>query len=65
MDWYNFATVVGTGIGIISFIYSIYRNFKNEIEKLDNRIFQLAMGKSLKEILLEENKNKSKKGKIK
>lgn len=83
MDWGLFWTVIGTvsgaTIGIITFIYQIFRNFKSDsdqkfenferkfegferrfegferrFEMLENRIFQLAMGKSLKQILLEE-----------
>lgn len=54
--------VLGTGAGVASFIYTIVRNLKKDFdekfERLDNRIFQLAMGKSLKEIMLEEKGEK-------
>lgn len=61
MDWGIFCTVIGTAIGVVGLIYLIVRNFKIDFnakfELLEERIFQLAMGKSLKEIMLEQ-KNK-------
>lgn len=32
-DWGIFLTVIGTGIGIITFMYQIMRNFKSDINK--------------------------------
>lgn len=65
MEWTIILTILGTGFAIISFIYQFLRNFKSDVEKkfeiLDNRIFQLAMGKTLKEILKEEKLHKVKK----
>lgn len=62
MDWGIFWTIIGSAVGVVVLIYSIIRNFKRDFdskfELLDNRIFQLAMGKSLKEIMLEEKNNK-------
>ncbi len=77
MDWNLFFTIIGTGvaiiIAIIGALYGIMRNFKNDFNKkfevhtrrfeaLDNRIFQLAMGRSLKDILLQEQPKKKAKG---
>ena len=60
-------TVIGTGVAIIGALYTIIRNFKNEVnekfECLEDRIFQLAMGKSLKDVLIEERVKKKAKGK--
>ncbi len=39
-----------------------FEAFDNRILALDNRIFQVAMGKSLKDILLEERTKKKAKG---
>lgn len=62
MDWNIFWTILGMAVGTVlslwGIIYAVVRNFKMDIKddiiKLDNRIFQLAMGKTLKEILKEE-----------
>jgi hypothetical protein len=65
MDWGIFWTILGSALGIIGFVYTFLRNVKediksmidlhdNKFEVLDNRIFQLAMGKSLKDIMKEE-----------
>ena len=64
-DWLTILTVIGTGFGVVGFVYQYLRNVKEDIkssinkyddkfEMLENRIFQLAMGKSLKQIMLEE-----------
>lgn len=64
-DWGIFWTVLSATGGIIGIVYAFFRNLKTDInqrfesferkfEFLENRIFQLAMGKSLKEIMLEE-----------
>ena len=61
MDW----SVVITGITVIGFVYGFLRNFKTDInhrlesmekrmDNMDERIFQLATGKSLKDAILEE-----------
>lgn len=62
MDATTFMTIIGTAFTVIATVigavYTIMKHFKSEfkteISKLDDRIFQLAMGKSFKEILLEE-----------
>ena len=71
MDWSLFWTIIGVVFGAtvstIGIISHVIRNFKTDIksmlaahearfEIMENRIFQLAMGKSLKEILQEERK---------
>lgn len=65
MDWRIFWTIICASSGIVGLIYLIIRNFKTDFnakfDLLDNRIFQLAMGRSLKEILKEEKEiNKEK-----
>lgn len=73
MEWGLFVTIIGTGVTIIGALYGIIRNFKKEVnekfevqnhkfEVLENRIFQVAMGKSLKDILLQERTKKKVKG---
>ena len=65
MNWDIILTSVGTAITTIGVVYGFMRNIKsdikNDFEKLesrisqiDNRMFQLAMGKTFKEILMEE-----------
>lgn len=65
MEWGIVCTVVGTGLGIIGFIYTLIRNFKKDIkenfekhekrfEMIDQRLFLLCMGKTLPEILKSE-----------
>ena len=65
-------TIIGTAITTIATIYGFMRNIKTDtkndfdrLEKrmaqLDNRMFQLAMGKSFKDILLEEKQEEEKK----
>ena len=58
MDWGLFWTIIGSAVGVVGLVYMFVRNFKSDmrqdIEKLDNRIFQVAMGKSLRDVLLEE-----------
>ena len=50
-------TVLGTGIAIIAFVYSIIRNFRQDLKEAlyaqDERIFQLATGKTLREAMME------------
>lgn len=64
-------TIIGVGIAIVGLIYTFLRNVKTDIKsdmqtrdkllgQLDARIFQLAMGKTLKEILLEEKTEEKK-----
>lgn len=65
-------TGAGTAITTIAVVHSFMRNIRTDIKsdfeklekrinQMDNRIFQLAMGKSLKEILLEEKNEEDKK----
>ena len=61
MDSNTFAIIgtgLGTGLAIITFVYTFLRNFKddvnNKIETLDERMFLLATGKSLQEAILED-----------
>lgn len=65
MDWGIFWTIIGASSGVVGLIYLIIRNFKTDFnakfDLLDNRIFQLAMGRSLKEILKEEKENNKEK----
>jgi hypothetical protein len=64
MDW----SVIGTGIALAGFMYGIIRNLKTDLQKnydrselridaLEERIFLLATGKTLKEAMLESKKN--------
>ena len=66
MDWNLIITVSGAVATIIGVFYGITRNFKHNFNKkfemLEERIFQLAMGRSLKEILLKEKSKKKAKG---
>lgn len=66
-DWGMFWTIIGSALAVIGFIYQFLRNVKSDIREklkdsddkfalLDNRIFELAMGKSLKEILQAERR---------
>ena len=65
-------TVIGTGVSVVGLVYTIIRNFKNDIdikftqqeERIfkhlaiqDERIFLLATGKTLKEAMMEDKKN--------
>lgn len=65
MDW----SAIITGITVIGFVYGFLRNFKSDIndriqkmenrmDNLDERMFQLATGKSLKDAILEEKMKK-------
>lgn len=58
-------TCVGTAITTVTVVYGFMRNIradiKSDFDKLDNRIFQLAMGKTFKEILMEEKIEEEKK----
>lgn len=70
-DWtmiVGILTVLGTGIAIIGFVYQFLRNFKNDInlhldkmekriDAIDNRMFLLATGKNLADVILEEKLN--------
>lgn len=62
MEWNIFWTIGGFSVAVVALIYSIVRNFKNDFNEkfylLEDRIFQLAMGKSLQEILKNEKKRK-------
>lgn len=71
MDWAIVLTTISVGIASVTFIYMVMRNFKRDInskfeaserrfEALDNRIFQIAMGKSLLQVLKEEKAQKKK-----
>ena len=66
MEWNLIFTIIGSSATVIGVIYGIVKNFKNEVnekfECLEDRIFQLAMGKSLKDVLLEERAKKKAKG---
>ena len=52
------ATGIGTSISIVGLLYAIIRNFKNDvnskIEKLEDRMFYLATGKSLADAIKED-----------
>jgi hypothetical protein len=58
IDWGIVCTIIGTGIAIVALVHQFFRNFKKDTDEkfalLDNRIFELAMGKSLKDILKAE-----------
>lgn len=65
MNWEIFLSIFGTALAMISVIYGFMRNIRadiksdfdkldNRMEQLENRMFQLAMGKTFKEILLAE-----------
>lgn len=76
MEIGTIATVIGTGIGTVGFVYQIMRNFKSDIndkfkeqnkkfeimerrfEKIDQRLFLLALGKDLPSILKSEREEK-------
>jgi hypothetical protein len=58
-------TVIGVGIAVIGFVYGFLRNFKVDIKAdinnmnlrintLEERMFWLATGKTLKDAILEE-----------
>lgn len=70
-DILQFATAIGTVAATVGIMYTFMRNlkeeFKNEmniihgrIDQQENRIFQLAMGKSLKDIIIEEKQKEEK-----
>jgi hypothetical protein len=50
-------TVIGSAIGTIALVYQIMKSFKDDLHKRmdaqDEKIFQLATGKTLKEAMLE------------
>lgn len=69
MTYVELATIVGTGIAVVGFIYMIMRNAKNDvnsridrldgkIEKLEDRMFYLATGKTLADAIKEERLGK-------
>jgi len=64
MDWGLFFTIIGTAITSIGFMWQIMKHFEqkmeSKMEKLDERIFWLATGKSLKEAILEEKMRQDK-----
>lgn len=65
-------TILGTGVGVVTLVYQIMRNFKDDVnskfeamerrldksdarfEKIDQRLFLLALGKDLPSILKSE-----------
>jgi hypothetical protein len=69
-------TIIATGIGAVTLIYSILRNFKTDVNKhiddlskrmdqfelkitsLEERMFLLATGKTLREAIVEEQLKK-------
>lgn len=69
MEAITFMTIIGTAFTVVATVigavYSIMKHFKSEfkseVSKLDDRVFQLAMGKTFKEILLEEKREEDKK----
>ena len=65
MDTGTIATIIGTGIGIVGFVYAFLRNFKTDInshidiiekrtDALEERMFWMATGKRLEDAILEE-----------
>jgi len=59
------STIVGTGIGVIGFVYMFFRNFKEDMSKhidrlekrmdsMDEKMFFLSTGRSLQEAILSE-----------
>lgn len=65
IDW----SVLGTGIAVVALVYQFLRNFKADInskldgmekriDQLDARMFWLATGKKLEDVLLEERREK-------
>jgi len=60
--WSIFWTMGGFSVCVVGLIYTIVRNFKKDFNDkfvlMEERIFQLAMGKSFKEILKEEKRQR-------
>ncbi len=65
MNSIDVATIIGTAVSSVGLIYMIIRNFKNDvnaridrlekhIDLMDDRMFQLATGKSLADAIKEE-----------
>jgi hypothetical protein len=65
MDWGLFWTIIGTGIGIVGFIWQILHNIElrldakidkleSRVDSLDEKIFWVITGRNLKEAILEE-----------
>jgi hypothetical protein len=57
MNWLDILVIVGSAASSVGLIYMIVRNFrrdfKEQIEKQDDRIFLLATGKSLADAIRE------------
>jgi predicted translin family RNA/ssDNA-binding protein len=64
MEWINTLATLGSAAAVYFALKSSIRkdvdSMKNDIHRLDERIFQMAMGKSLKEILKEEKSQENK-----
>lgn len=71
MDWAIFITVIGTGIAVVTLVYQVMRNFKDDVnknfekherrfEKIDQRLFLLCLGKDLPSILKSEREEEKK-----
>lgn len=65
MNLIGFITIIGTAVTVIGLVYQIMRNFKSDVnknfdklekrlERQDQRIFLLCMGKSFTDILKSE-----------
>jgi len=65
MDWIQVSTLIGAGASFVGLVYMILRNFKNDVnaridklekhmDLMDDRMFQLATGKSLADAIKEE-----------
>lgn len=63
----NFWTIIGTAVTFLGLIYAILRNFKTDVKSqiislegriisIEERIFFLASGKTLREAIQEEKK---------
>lgn len=66
-DWLTILTIITSALTVIGAVFGFFKWFKGIFDKkfaqsdakfelLEERIFQLAMGKSLKEIMKEEKK---------
>lgn len=65
------ATIIGTGVGVIGFVYMFFRNFKTDmnahmnrleqrIDTIDERMFYLSTGRSLHDAILAEKMKEKK-----